>query len=329
MDKQTWRPYRRLAVLSLAIVLVVSMSGLIRNPSVSADGQTGLLEARRPVEGAIDLTRRPRVKFSGWIGESSADRWRIGDRLLRVDPNFPIDGSVQAGRYATVIARVDDEGGLLAESVSLQPPSGGIGYTIEFRCLIQEIDVRYWIVCNRVVLITENTSIQGRPEIGALAEVKGIRLTGDTVLAKSIKVAVPGAFAEVEFEGAIESLAEDVWMVNGNTVAISPVTVIRGVPELGLLAEVKGVLQPDGSVLAILITVKGPGLTSQMDIEGLVEKIEATYWMVAGTKVFIDRNTFIDDSRASAEVGMWAQIRALRRQDQSLLALRIRLSRPD
>jgi hypothetical protein len=224
---------------------------------------------------------------------------------------------------------VDDEGDLHAESVSLEPPSGGIGYTYEFRCLIQEIDARYWIVCNRVVLITDNTSIQGRPEVGSLAEVKGIRISADAILARSIRVLVASAFAEVEFEGPIESVANDVWVVNGITVAISPVTVVRGVPAPGLAAEVKGALQPDGSVLAKLITVKGAELAPQVDIEGLVERMEPTSWLVAGTQVFIGPTTFIDDSRAPAEMGMWAQVRALRRQDGSLLALRIRLSRPN
>lgn len=345
MDKQIRTRDLRLMILSLVMILTVSMSGATRYPSVNADGQNGLMgntasEAGRGVslslgrEGAgvqqaTGLRRRPRVKVTGWISDTSTDRWRIGDHVLRIDPDSPIEGSVEAGRYVVVIASVDDEGQLHAERVSLQPPSGGIGYTLEFRCLIQELDLRYWIVCNRVVLITENTSIQGRPEIGALAEVKGVRLTADTVLARSIRVAVPGAYAEVEFEGPIESVADDVWIVNGITVAISPVTVVRGVPELGLTAEIKGVLQPDGSVLAQLITVKGAELTPQVDIEGLVERIEATYWLVAGTKVFLGHDTFIDDSRAPAEVGMWAQIRALRRQDSSLLALRIRLSRPD
>jgi hypothetical protein len=346
-------------MLSLALILTVSMSDSTGYPFVSADGQNAPKGAVSPalaghkvlpsvgresagpanpannagqstgVQQTIDLRRRPRVKITGWISDTRIDRWRMGDRVLHIDPDSLIEGNVQSGSYAVVIASVDDDGQLHAQSVSLQPPSAGIGYTLEFRCLIQEIEPRYWIVCNRVVLITENTSIQGQPQVGALAEVKGIRMSGDAVLARSIRVVVAGAYAEVEFEGAIESLADDVWIVNGITVAISPVTVIRGVPEPGLAAEVKGALQPDGSVLAQLITVKGAGLTSQVDIEGLVEKIEATSWLVAGTQVFLGPNTFIDDSRAPAEVGMRAQIRALRRQDRSLLALRILLSRPN
>ncbi len=337
MDKHTHNRGLRLAILALAVILTMPMIASTRYAFVSADGQNAFSGASSPsvagpstdVQQSIDLRRRPPVKFTGWVSDTSVDRWLVDDHILRVDPDSLIEGNVRAGKYAVVIANVDDDGQLHAESVALQPPSGGIGYTYEFRCLIQEIEQRYWIVCNRVVLITDNTSIQGRPEIGSLAEVKGIRITGDTVLARSIRVMVASAYAEVEFEGPIESVADAAWIVNGITVAMSAVTVIRGLPEPGLTAEVKGVLQPDGSVLAQLITVKGAELTPQMDIEGLVDRIEATSWLVAGTQVFISSNTFIDDSRAPAEAGMWAQVRAFRRQDGSLLALRIRLSRPN
>jgi hypothetical protein len=336
MHKQIRGRDLRLAILSLAAILTVFASDSAGHAFARADGQSYVTGASTaPVTGqstgvpqSVAPKRRPLVKLAGWISETSMDHWRVGDHMLHVDPDSQIEPNAQAGRYAVVIARVDDDGQLHAESVSLQPPSGGLGYTFEFRCLIQEIDPRYWIVCNRVVLITENTSIQGQPQVGSLAEVKGVRISGDAILARSIKVEVAGAYAEVEFEGPVESVADDVWIVNGITVAISPVTVIRGVPQPGLTAEVKGVLQPDGSVLAKLITMKGAELTPQVDIEGLVEKIEATSWLVGGTQVFLGPSTFIDDSRAPAELGMWAQIRALRRQDGSLLALRIRLSRP-
>jgi hypothetical protein len=211
----------------------------------------------------------------------------------------------------------------------LRAPRSPGGSAIEFRGLIQEVDELYWIVSGRVVLLTESTFVRGRPQIGALAEVKGMYLFGDIVLARSIEVTVPGAYDQVEFEGTLESIAQDVWVVGGVTVTISPVTVVQGTPALGMHSEVQGVLQPDGSVLAERVTIRGPSSAPRIDVAGLVERIESTYWIVAGTTVFVDEHTFIDDSRAPAEAGMWAQIRAARREDGSWLAVRIRLSRPN
>ncbi|HQJ52406.1 MAG TPA: DUF5666 domain-containing protein, partial [Anaerolineae bacterium] len=110
---------------------------------------------------------------------------------------------------------------------------------------------------------------------------------------------------------------------------ISPVTEIRGTPQVGQTSQVKGVLQPSGAVLALVIVVKGAGSGSQVDLEGLVESIASDQWVVGGVTVAIGPQTFIDESRAPAEVGAKAQVRALRLQSGSLLALRIRLLRPD
>lgn len=351
-----------MTALSLVIVLLVSLSSTVRQPPVSADSGSGI-EGPSSILHSVSNPRRPPIKITGWIHEVTPDYCLIGDHKLCFDPASPIAGNVRVGTYAMARARIDEQGQLRAENVAVlpspsaesnpapgevarrqdepsasdgwavvaqpPPPAGEPGYTIEFRGLIQEVDPRYWIVDHRMVFVTDRTSIQGTPEVDALAEVKGTLLFEDIVLAKSIKVIMPGAHAEVEFEGIIQSISEDMWVVNGATVRISPVTVIQGTPVVGAIAEVLGVLQPDDSVLALQIVVTYPGLPALSDAEGLVESIEDTEWVVGGTVVSIDGNTFIDDSRAPAEVGMWALVRGLPQPDGSLLALRIRLSRPD
>jgi hypothetical protein len=300
------------AALALVAVLVLLCGGAARRP-VAADA----------------AWRRPSVKFSGPLSEARADQWWIDGRVVRVDPLTAPTVADVTGQEAVVVASVDDEGTLAARSLTLRPDTGELGTTFEFRCLIQLLEPRYWIVCNRVVLVTESSVIQGRPEVGYLATVKAVRLTGDTVLARHIKVDYPNAYAEVEFEGPIQSCGAQAWLVNDITVLISPVTEVHGVPQVGSTAEVKGVLQPDGSVLAQTIVVKGAGTDLQVDFEGLVASIEPTRWVVGEVTVAIGAQTFVDESRAPAEVGMKALVRALRLKDGSLLALRIRLSRPD
>jgi len=315
-----------LGVILVFAILLILLSAVIRQQAVVADNGS----EQRPFAVQYDAhaKRRPSVKLAGWVSEAGSAHWVIGGHELQVDSVSATAVDVCEGMYAIATARVDGEGGLHAETISLQLPSSPSGYGVEFRGLIEEINARYWLVSKQLVFVTENTRIQGRPEIGALAEVKGLNLFDDIVLARTIKVIVPDRYAEVEFEGTIENITEHLWVIGGVTVTISPVTVIQGAPAVGLLAEVQGVLQPDGSVLAQQISVSDAGPTPQTDIEGLVESIETTYWMIAGTTVFIDSQTFIDDSQAPADVGMWAQVRALRRQDGTLLALRIRLSRP-
>ena len=278
---------------------------------------------------AEGLWRHPLVKFSGQVDPVRPNQWWVGGLPLRIDPaSAPVAAAAQ-GNEAVVVARVADDGSLTAQAITMRPDTGELGTTVEFRCVIQELELKYWIVCNRVVLVTESTIVQGRPEVGYLATVKAVRLSRDALLARSIKVDFPDAYAEVEFEGPIQGLEAQSWIVNDITVLISPVTEIHGTPQIGQTSEVKGVLQPSGAVLAQVIVVKGAGSGSQLDFEGLVESIASDHWVIAGLTVTIGPQTFIDESRGPAEVGMKAQVRALKLQDGSLLALRIRLSRPD
>jgi len=268
--------------------------------------------------------------------------------VLHIDPSSPVGDSPNVGTYAVAKASLDEQGLLWANSsynlsgaeriegalppemwhLTAESPTGPEGYRVEFRGLIQEIQPRYWVVGNRLVFVATRMPIEGRPQVDALAEVKGTLLYGNIVLAQSIKITLPDALAEVEFEGIIESLDDGTWRVSGVRLTIGSAAIIDGTPAVGMLAEVRGVLQPDESVLAQRIRVRSPGFTPQVDMAGVVEHIEAARWVVGGGDVLIDNNTFIDESKARAEVGMWAQIRGLYRHDGSLLALRIRLSRP-
>ena len=337
-----WRFFA--AILGLA-VLLMALEGLAgRAAEADGPGATSSSDAL-----PVPASRRPQVRVVGWISRAQSAQWSIDQRVLHSNAGGSFGSAVREGTYAMAKGTVDDRGHLWADALSVVPGgepiadswlddlehltseslTGPTGYRVEFRGLVQEIQPRYWVAGNRLVFVTDRTPIEGQPQLDALAEIKGTLMYGDIVLASNIKVLNPDAFAEVEFEGIIENLAGDAWTVSGVEVTISPVTVIDGTPQTGMMAEVKGVLQPDGSVLAEQVNVKRAGFTAHVDLTGLVEHMEPAQWIVDGWTVRIDHNTFVDESRAPAEVGMSAQVRALSQRDGSLLALRIRLSRPN
>ena len=333
-------------LVSFAVLAWATFGGWSQQPAVSAEC---LADDVGPV-------RRPAVKVVGWVYELDGTQLLIGDRTLYIDSASSGLDRVQVGDFVSATARVDEGGRLFLTALAVrplpelpdavieslapadtfagqpfpnQPPDDPLGYALEFRGVIREIDPRYWMVGDRMVFVTARTIIQGWPEVGVLAEVKGMLLFQDTVLAQSIRIIVPSALEEVEFEGTIESLSEDMWTVGGTVVRIGARTVVDGTPGVGAIAQVRGVLQPDASVLAQQIVIQYPGLSFLAEIEGLVESISITEWVVAGTPVLLDSSTFVDDSRAPAEVGMWALARGYPQPDGSILAVRIRLSRPD
>jgi hypothetical protein len=337
---------RCLLFFSIATLTVIcTCLGALAAPRVviADGGQKGSIN----VELQLGKARRPPVKVSGWLREVSLGRLVIDDRVLEVEASSEAPTALEAGDYVVATAAVGEEGMLCAQLVTKLPtarqeganypsslfhtapgsPGGNIGYAFEFRGVLQEIEPRYWVVGSRLVFISDRTSIQGRPEVGVLAEVKGEVLYGGIVLGKTIRITDPDAFVEVEFEGIIEEWSPESWRVSGVDVRISAVTQIEGSPGLGMAAEILGILQPDGTVLAQRIQVKTAGYTAQVEIKGVAEEITTTHWVIAGQTVWVDSNTFVDESQAPAEVGMWAQVSALLRRDGSLLALRIRLVR--
>ncbi len=66
--------------------------------------------------------------------------------------------------------------------------------------------------------------------------------------------------ARVEFGGRVEGMRGQRWSVAHITVLLSPETRVEGSPSLGAFVEVSGTSQPDGTVLASLITVTDEGV---------------------------------------------------------------------
>jgi len=338
----------------LRSVLLLALLGLI----LAATGgwvQQASVRAQCLADDAAGM-RCPTVKVVGWVKELDAAQVQVGDRTLYLDSGSVGVDQIQVGHFVSATARLGDGGRLILLTIAIrplpqlpedmletvaaagaligqplpaQPPDDPLGYALEFRGLIQEIDPRYWIVGDRMVFVTQRTDIEGYPDVGALAEVKGMLLFQDSVLAHSIRIIVPSALEEVEFEGIIDSLSEDVWVVGGTVVRIGARTVVDGTPGVGAIAQVRGILQPDASVLAQQIVIQYPGMSFLAEVEGPVESIGGSQWVIAGTVVLIDSGTLIDDSRAPAEVGMYALARGYPQPGGALLAVRIRLSRPD
>jgi hypothetical protein len=73
----------------------------------------------------------------------------------------------------------------------------------------------------------------------------------------TVPTAAPTAMS-LTFDGPIQQLAQERWVVGGRTILLDPQTAIRGIPSLGMLARIHGTLGAGGALLADSITIEAP-----------------------------------------------------------------------
>jgi hypothetical protein len=139
---------------------------------------------------------------------------------------------------------------------------------------------------------------------GEFARVEGTLQKDGSVLASEIEVLALGITPhKVELEGIIDNInaAKKSLTVSGHTVLTNTDTRIRRGAEaiafaslkVGERVHVRGTLQKGGSILASKIKV-APGFVARVEIEGIVEKIDAPMLTVSSLTVRTDGQTRLE-----------------------------------
>ncbi len=201
--------------------------------------------------------RDVKVRFSGMIETMTAEAWTIGGQVVTIDENTVIDeqaAPAEVGAVARVIATRQQDGTLLGVAIIIERAAETSEQPFEFQGLIESFSSAQWVVGGHSLLITEQTVVEGIPQKGLLAEVKAMRQSDGSLIAARIVVRLPTE--EVQFEGVIQSVGGGEWIVEGVTVRLDAETAVEGTPAVGAVAEVQGLLMPDGAVLARRIVVQ-------------------------------------------------------------------------
>jgi len=176
---------------------------------------------------------------------------------------------------------------------------------IEFNGLIEALPTTgllgEWAVSGHVVHVSITTQIKMDdgilPAINAFVDIKGSLLPDGSVIATDIEIDDgAGVVKEVHFRGFVDSLptgglAGD-WIASGTHLSVSAATKIK--QDVGPIApkdfiEVRGLIEPDGTVTATEIDVEAvPGSNRQIQISGFVDALPSGLigdWLLNGTRV--------------------------------------------
>jgi hypothetical protein len=322
---------------TLSVGVLVEVKG-------TAQPDSSILASRIRIQDAGGGTE---VEFRGPIVALPADpglngNWIVGNVTVTVDlatTVLPTRTAAALGAIAEVHALRQPDGSLLATRIQIEHAGEG---EVEFRGPIVALPGDpglngAWVVGDFTVTVNLTTTVlptRTAAVLGAIAEVKAQRQPDGSLLAQTIKIESEHEFEnEVEFKGTISDLTGTspyTMTVANHTVKTDALTQINTTLTNGALVEVRGQLQPDGSVLASSIRVEDP--TEPVEVEftahitgTLPAGFIGTWTFDNGKTVTVATSTLIDQSRGAAEVGARVEVKALKQPDNSLLAVRIKV----
>jgi len=193
-----------------------------------------------------------------------------------------------------------------------------------------------WVVGEVNVTVTADTVIvpsNGVPEEDDWASVKATRLNDGSLVANQIRyqdASQVGAHP-VEFKGLIQAVAEPSLTVSGIEVQTDAQTKLIGLPiAIGSLAQVKGFLQLDNTVLARQITISNPSEIGT-EFEGVIEEYPPAphvgRWKIGGIVVLATEEVtkFLGPD---PHLGLFAEVSGLLSTDGIVHAKEIRVVNP-
>jgi hypothetical protein len=130
--------------------------------------------------------------------------------------------------------------------------------------------------------------------------------------------------SEFEFSGVISAMQVNQWIVADKTVGITPQTNIKGIFNVGDLAEVEALVAANGSLTAQEIKSAEDEVeeTTELKFSGVVEQLDADRWVVGGRGIILTAQTEIKDA---IQPGDLVQIEAMLQDNGVIIAIEIKL----
>ena len=300
----------------------------------------------RPVNATQqDPGQAATTRAEGVLQAKGPGKWKVGKLDVLLDNTTVVmqkRGKAEPGAWVIVWGQQSRAGEMRAGYLQVDRPASLSGPTIQLSGMLRKQTSSWWMVEQTPIEITPDTVISGQPVIGALVWVVALQ-QGDALLALAAEVLAPDPDIPIfEFEGTITALADGSWRVDDYEVLIDQLTDIIGEPGIGTIAEVQAGQLADGRLLARTIRVVDP--TAEASLNTMVADIipetgNTERWEVIVfpkspwadptlATLHVSFNTYVDESRTTAQTGVWAEMRGAPLGSEEYQADVIRLEQP-
>ncbi len=304
------------------------------------------------------------VELEGTIESMPTDtlygQWQVAGVPVHVDTGTFVGGRMgtpSVGAWVKVQGAPDGNGGIAASRVKVDEMKA----FAELEGRLEALEATSLTVAGIQFTRDANTFIVGTPVVGAHVKVFYTPQQDGSLLAAQVRAAnlqyvpgtppgaptppstpTPGIF--VKFHGIIESMPTGrvgIWNISGRNVEVTAYTVVdehKGIAQVGAPIEVKGIVQPDGTILASEIEVEryarggsgsggqvGPYIKFYGVIESLPNNGYVGTWVVSGRNVEVTMATFIEMEDGVPAVGVRVEVKGYVQSDNSILADKIEI----
>jgi len=202
--------------------------------------------------------------------------------------------------------------------------SRSVGTPTRLEGQLRSISGSTWLVDQTTVQLDAGATlveVNGKAQVGAWVVVWGDQLSG-YLLGYLVHVLRPAGAPTptMQFTGVLRKIALPYWVIDDSIVIVDGNTQVEGVPVIGSQLSVTA-QRVEWDLVATKITVLAADAASiPMEIEGKLERITGSTWIIAGTQVRISPS-----SSPAGREGDWVEVRALAAKDGTLAARDVRI----
>lgn len=288
----------------------------------------------------VSASNAGRVTVTGMVEQVAAGSLRVAGLEFVLEGAAFAENLPALGQMVTVHGQVAQNGVLTATSVKPQD-------NIELFGNIEKLDAKSDAegvvqVCSKAVAVTGQTAILspekvkmtiGQLTVGLYVKILGKVANGD-IVATSIVAADPKRVNVSGIVTAFDSTSISIKAADQTVIAkLSSETKIVGTLAVGATVYCEASLQSDGSLLALLVTVKGAG-DAVATVRGAISSRGTDFIVVSGIKIKADPALPILSPSgqqikfSDLKVGDLVEVSGTKQSDGTILALKIALLPP-
>jgi hypothetical protein len=159
-----------------------------------------------------------------------------------------------------------------------------------------------WVIAGETFITHEFTLVVGNPQVGDIVFFEAHLLDDGTRVADMIVLVRRNPNNTFSLTGTVEVIADTLWTVNGQVIAVTDVTEMDEGIVVGDLVLVEGLIMPDGTLQAMTIRLLEDQPGTPFDFTGVVQQTGDSQWLVADVTITVNAETEIDEGLLAGDL---------------------------